>query len=171
MDISGPEPPALLTLRGNKLFKELKIRFTNFPADCPALWEVTKGTDKNSISRRSLLLKNTFQRKVLGVPAYKPSFLRSDYSNLSAPNCTELATPYSSSTVTKVPPWEKRFTIRRSSSRTRRRSIRLSPIVEDSRLQPPVGVWAVSQSHCWGPCSHTPYPSSPWWAITSPTSW
>ena len=31
----------------------------------------------------------------------------------------------------------------------RRRFVRLSPIAKDSRLQPPVGVWAVSQSQCW----------------------
>jgi len=35
------------------------------------------------------------------------------------------------------------FTSRRTSSTTRCRSIRLSPIVEYSRLQPPVGVWTV----------------------------
>ena len=40
-------------------------------------------------------------------------------------------------------PTEKRFTTRRPSSRTRRRSVRLSPIAEDSSLLPPVGVWAV----------------------------
>ena len=34
----------------------------------------------------------------------------------------------------------KVFTSRKTSSTTRRRSIRLSPIVEYSRLQPPVGV-------------------------------
>ncbi len=42
----------------------------------------------------------------------------------------------------------KKFTIRRPSSFTRCRSIRLSPIVEYSKLLPPVGVWAVSQSQC-----------------------
>ena len=83
---------------------------------------------------------------------------------------TKLAAPYSQSTI-KVFPLEKSFTPRRASSLTRRRSIRLSPIVKDSRLQPPVGVWAVSQSQWGGPCSHTRYPSLPWWAITSPTSW
>ena len=31
---------------------------------------------------------------------------------------------------------------------TRHRSVRLAPIAEDSRLQPPAGVWAVSQSQC-----------------------
>ena len=46
------------------------------------------------------------------------------------------------------------FTTRRPSSSTRRRSVRLAPIAEDSRLQPPVGVWAVSQSQCAGPRSH-----------------
>ncbi len=35
------------------------------------------------------------------------------------------------------------FTSRKTSSITRRRSVRLSPIAEDSRLRPPVGVWAV----------------------------
>ncbi len=46
------------------------------------------------------------------------------------------------------------FTTRRPSSSTRRRSVRLAPIAEDSRLQPPVGVWAVSQSQCAGSRSH-----------------
>ena len=54
-----------------------------------------------------------------------------------------------------LPPRQE-FTTRRPSSSTRRRSVRLAPIAEDSRLQPPVGVWAVSQSQWWGPCSHTP---------------
>ena len=40
-------------------------------------------------------------------------------------------------------PQQKRFTIQRPSSRTRRRSVRLAPIAENPRLQPPVGVWAV----------------------------
>ncbi len=43
-------------------------------------------------------------------------------------------------------PWEKRFTTRRPSSLTRRCCFRLSPIEQNSRLLPPVGVWAVSQS-------------------------
>ncbi len=45
-------------------------------------------------------------------------------------------------------PARQRFTTRRPSSRTRRRSVRVSPIAEASRLLPPVGVWAVSQSQC-----------------------
>ena len=40
------------------------------------------------------------------------------------------------------------FTTRRPSSPTRRRWIRVAPIVQDSPLLPPVGVWAVSQSQC-----------------------
>jgi hypothetical protein len=40
-------------------------------------------------------------------------------------------------------PHKKRFTTRRPSSRTRRRSVRVAPIAEDSSLLPPVGVWAV----------------------------
>ena len=43
-------------------------------------------------------------------------------------------------------PSRKEFTTRRPSSSTRRCSIGLAPIVEDSSLLPPVGVWAVSQS-------------------------
>lgn len=46
--------------------------------------------------------------------------------------------------------WKKRFTTQGPSSRTRRRSIRLSPIVEYSRLQPPVGVWTVLSSNVGG---------------------
>ena len=40
-------------------------------------------------------------------------------------------------------PWEKQFTTRRPSSCTRRCSVRLAPIAENSSLLPPVGVWAV----------------------------
>ena len=47
------------------------------------------------------------------------------------------------------------FTTRRPSSHTRRRSVRLAPIAEDPRLQPPVGVWPVSQCQWRGSCSHT----------------
>ena len=45
-------------------------------------------------------------------------------------------------------PLQKRFTIRRPSSLTRRRSVRVSPIAEDSWLLPPVGVGTVSQFPC-----------------------
>src|SRR6185437_547377 len=45
-------------------------------------------------------------------------------------------------------PWQKSFTTLRPSSLTRHGWIRLSPIVQDSQLLPPVGVWAVSQSQC-----------------------
>ena len=67
-------------------------------------------------------------------------------------------------------PLEKGFTTRRPSSPTRRRCIRLSPIVQDSLLLPPVGVGAVSQSPSGRSCSHTGYPSSAWWAVTPPTT-
>ena len=40
-------------------------------------------------------------------------------------------------------PWEKQFTTRRPSSCTRRCSVRVAPIAENSSLLPPVGVWAV----------------------------
>ncbi len=59
-------------------------------------------------------------------------------------------------------PCRKGFTIRRHSSPTRRRSIRVSPIVEASRLLPPVGVWAVSQSQCGRSPAKAGYPSMPW---------
>ena len=44
-------------------------------------------------------------------------------------------------------------------SPTRRRTIRVSPIVNDSRLLPPVGVWTVSQFQCGWSSSQTSYPS------------
>ena len=44
-------------------------------------------------------------------------------------------------------------------SSTRRRSIRVAPIVKDSRLLPPVGVWTVSQFQCGWSSSKTSYPS------------
>ena len=59
-------------------------------------------------------------------------------------------------------PPQQRFTSRRTSSLTRRRWVRLSPIAQISRLLPPVGVGTVSQFPCGGSCSHTPYPSSSW---------
>src|SRR5699024_11167770 len=65
---------------------------------------------------------------------------------------------------------QQEFTIRRPSSSTRRRCIRVSPIVQYSPLLPPVGVWAVSQSQCGRSTSQSGYRSSPWWAVTSPTS-
>ena len=67
-------------------------------------------------------------------------------------------------------PQQQEFTIRRPSSSTRRRCIRVSPIVQYSPLLPPVGVWAVSQSQCGRSTSQSGYRSSPWWAVTSPTS-
>jgi hypothetical protein len=54
------------------------------------------------------------------------------------------------SVIRTLLPEEKRFTTQGPSSRTRRRSIRLSPIVEYSRLQPPVGVWTVLSSNVGG---------------------
>ena len=56
-----------------------------------------------------------------------------------------------------IRPQQQSFTIRRPSSLTRRRSVRLSPIAEYSPLLPPVGVWAVSQSHCGRSSSQTGY--------------
>ena len=44
-------------------------------------------------------------------------------------------------------PSEKKFTIRRPSSFTRRRWVRLSPIAQYSPLLPPVGVWTVLSSN------------------------
>ena len=67
-------------------------------------------------------------------------------------------------------PQQQEFTIRRPSSSTRRRCIRVSPIVQYSPLLPPVGVWAVSQSQCGRSPSQAGYGSSPWWAVTPPTS-
>ena len=59
---------------------------------------------------------------------------------------TKLAAPYSQGTVTVVPPLQKKFTTRGPSSFTRCRFVRVSPIAKYSRLLPPVGVRAVSQS-------------------------
>ena len=67
-------------------------------------------------------------------------------------------------------PPQKEFTTREPSSSTRRCSVRLAPIAENSLLLPPVGVGAVSQSPCGWPSSQTSYRSPPWWAVTPPTS-
>src|ERR1700679_3023115 len=65
-----------------------------------------------------------------------------------------------------LPPPRQCFTTRRPSSHTRRRSVKLALIAEDPRLQPPVGVWAVSQSQCSRTPAKAGYPSMPWWAVT-----
>src|SRR5699024_3936621 len=67
--------------------------------------------------------------------------------------------------------YQQSFTSRNPSSLTRRCSIRLSSIVEDSLLLPPVGVWAVSQSQCGRSVSQLGYASLPWYAVTLPTSY
>ena len=69
-----------------------------------------------------------------------------------------------------LPSW-KWFTNLDPSSHTRCRCVKLSFIAQYSLLQPPVGVWAVSQSQCGWSSSQTSYPSLPWWAFTPPTSW
>ncbi len=67
-------------------------------------------------------------------------------------------------------PAQKQFTTRRPSSCTRRCSLRLAPIGENSLLLPPVGVWAVSQSQSAWSSSQTRNPSSAWCALTTPTT-
>ncbi len=59
-------------------------------------------------------------------------------------------------------PCRKNFTPRGASSFTRRRCIRVSPIVQDSPLLPPVGVWPVFQCQCGRVPSQAGYRSSPW---------
>ncbi len=65
---------------------------------------------------------------------------------------TKLAVAAAGGTVRTIArsifPPEKGFTIRRPSSPTRRRCVRLSPIAQYSLLLPPVGVWPVSQCQC-----------------------
>ena len=56
-----------------------------------------------------------------------------------------------------IRPQQQSFTIRRPSSLTRRRSVRVPPIAEYSPLLPPVGVWTVSQFHCGRSSSQTGY--------------
>ncbi len=71
---------------------------------------------------------------------------------ISAAAGTKLAVAASGGTVRTIArsifPPEKGFTIRRPSSPTRRRCVRLSPIAQYSLLLPPVGVWPVSQCQC-----------------------
>lgn len=62
-----------------------------------------------------------------------------ELAGASLPGTLKSARYYLASLVPK----RKSFTTRRPSSLTRRRIVRLSPIANDSRLQPPVGVWAV----------------------------
>ena len=52
-------------------------------------------------------------------------------------------------------PLRQEFTIRKPSSSTRHRCIRVSPIVQYSPLLPPVGVWTVSQFQCGWSSSQT----------------
>src|SRR5260370_8125517 len=67
-------------------------------------------------------------------------------------------------------PLRQWFTSRKTSSHTRRRSVRLSPIAEDSSLLPPVGVGAVSHSPRGWSSSQTSYPSSPRQPVTPPST-
>ena len=85
---------------------------------------------------------------------------------------TELAVASFNGTVTPAMissrvfrPVRQGFTIRRPSSPTRRCVIRLAPIVNNSPLLPPVGVWTVSQFQCGRPPSQAGYRSSPWWPL------
>ena len=66
-------------------------------------------------------------------------------------------------------PEDRGLQSRGPSSLTRRRCIRVSPIVQYPPLLPPVGVWAVSQSQCGRSTSQSGYRSSTWWAVTPPT--
>jgi hypothetical protein len=59
----------------------------------------------------------------------------------------------------KIRSARQEFTIRRPSSSTRRRFVRLAPIAKYSPLLPPVGVWTVSQFQCGWSSSQTSYPS------------
>ena len=59
-------------------------------------------------------------------------------------------------------PVQQRFTIRKPSSLTRRRWVRVPPIAQYSPLLPPVGVWTVSQFQCGRSPSQVGYQSSPW---------
>src|SRR5256884_6519055 len=68
----------------------------------------------------------------------------------------------SSDLLAGIRPSRKGFTLRKASSPTRRRCVRLSPIAQDSPLLPPVGVWTVSQFQCGWPSSQTSYRSLPW---------
>ena len=67
-------------------------------------------------------------------------------------------------------PHRKEFTYQDTSSSTRRCCVRVSPIAQNSPLLPPVGVWTVFQFQCVRAPSQAGYRSSPWWAITPPTS-
>ncbi len=64
----------------------------------------------------------------------------------------------------------KEFTSQGTSSSTRRCCVRVSPIAQNSPLLPPVGVWTVFQFQCVRAPSQAGYRSSPWWAVTPPTS-
>src|SRR5699024_12546201 len=72
--------------------------------------------------------------------------------------------------LTPLLPSQRSFTLRTPSSPTRRRSVRLSSIAEDSLLLPPVGGWAVSQSQCGRTPSPVGYASLPWQAFVSSTT-
>src|SRR5699024_5225204 len=69
-----------------------------------------------------------------------------------------------------VLPQQQSFTNRKPSSLTRRCTVRLSSIADDSLLLPPVAVWAVSQSQCGRSPSQVSYASLPWFAFIPPTS-
>ena len=106
-----------------------------------------------------------FDRWLAPPPAHPLNPINPDNARIlriTAAAGTELADAFSSGTLNVILLLQQCFTSRNPSSHTRRCSIRLSPIVEDSLLLPPVGVWAVSQSHCGRSVSQLGYASSPW---------
>ena len=94
-------------------------------------------------------------------PAYapfKPSYSEQRLDGSSYRGCWHELSPcflQGSIKPCGLSPPRQSFTTRRPSSLTQRRFVRLSPIAKDPRLQPPVGVWPVSQCQWRRSCSHT----------------
>ena len=142
-----PSPPAFL---------RISTHFTATPGIPPSLADSSK-----TVSMAILWLSHRIspQTYLTAYAPFKPSNSEQRSPPLSYRGCWHRVSRGLFAGYHHYFPLQKEFTIRKPSSSTRRRCIRLSPIVQNSPLLPPVGVWTVSQFQCGRPSSQTGYPS------------
>ena len=137
-----------------RAFLPISTHFTAPPEvpDPPTPLKTTRIGARSSVEPRDFSIRRGYPPTRALSPVI-PNNVRTVRLTAAAGTNLARASSRDQSTLRLLPPRQE-FTTRRPSSSTRRRSVRLAPIAEDSRLQPPVGVWAVSQSQCAGPRSH-----------------
>src|SRR6267154_844994 len=163
------EPPSIplsfslatiLPRRGTSRFRFGREPIGEPPTQCPSFTARTTGVS-NPVRSPGFRVSASVDVQGLAFATGVPSDLNAFHRSTGSSSPPYVPPGISQGLAPLLPPRQE-FTTRRPSSSTRRRSVRLAPIAEDSRLQPPVGVWAVSQSQCGRPPSQAGYPSSPW---------